>query len=64
MISTGGLSNYEQCREEAPQEDPEAQVQKAEENDETQEQVRPFLTKKKEGSFFEAAFFLLSESEL
>jgi hypothetical protein len=33
MILTGGLSNYEQCCEETPQENPEAQVQKAEKND-------------------------------
>jgi hypothetical protein len=33
MNPSGGLSSYEQCCEEAPQENPEAQVQKAEKND-------------------------------
>jgi hypothetical protein len=34
---TGGFPYYEQCREEAPQENKEAQVPKAEKDDEAQE---------------------------
>jgi hypothetical protein len=40
MNPTGGFPYYEQCCEEAPQENTEAQVQKAEKDDEAQEQVR------------------------
>jgi len=35
FISVGGLPSYEQCRQEASQENPEAQVQKTDEKDAT-----------------------------